>query len=416
MIRELYTLSALLLGMSALLIGNGLFGTLTSLRMSIDGFDPTLIGIVVSCHSVGFVLGCVFGQRVIRRAGAIRCFTAFAALMAVGALLLPLHVAPYSWIPIRLCFGFCSAVVFMVAESWLAGGVSAANKGRIFSVYMVINKGSFGLGQVLLQVADPAGDRLFMLIGVLYAVCIVPLALARHGEPAEFGSEKLSFRELYKSSPVGMFGATATGLANAAIVGLSPVFALSVGFSVTQVSFFMLIFMTGSLALQIPIGKLSDRFDRRVVLATVAGLACVICLVMAAFGKGEPWRLYVMAFAIGGLSAVTYPIAMAHATDHGRPQQVVAIMAGLLFAFGIGASASPFLASIAMKYAGPGGLFFYAAGIYFLMAAFTLYRMSRRAPVPDDEQNAFVPQPQPSQASPVVTGLDPRAADSKNAG
>ncbi|NKB56256.1 MAG: MFS transporter [Alphaproteobacteria bacterium] len=416
MVREIYALGALLLGMSALLIGNGLFGTLTALRMSLEEFDPTMIGIIVSCHSLGFVLGCIYGQRVISSVGAIRCFTAFAALMSVSVLLMPLSVQPFTWIPLRLGFGFFSAMVFMVAESWLAGSVSSEKKGRIFSVYMVINKGCFGLGQVLLQVADPAGDRLFMLLGVLFALCLVPIALARHEAPKDIGEDRMSFRELYRSSPVGVMGAVATGLANSAIIGLSPIFVLSVGLNVAGVSTFMIIFMVGSLALQIPIGRLSDRFDRRGVLAVVAFSAGLTSIAIAFFGDAGMWLLFALAFAIGGLSAVTYPIAMAHASDHARAQSVVAIMAGLLLAFGIGASVSPFLASLAMKYLGPSGLYFYASAIYLFMAAFTLYRMSRRAAVPDADQNAFVPQPQTSQSSPVVTALDPRTAEKEGTG
>ena len=415
MIREISGLGALLLGMSALLLGNGLFGTLTALRMSMEGFDPTLIGIVVSCHSLGFVLGCLYGQQVISRVGAIRCFTAFFALMSVSGLLMPLSVEAYSWIPQRLVFGFCSAMVFMVAESWLAGSVSPENKGRVFSIYMVINKGCFGLGQVLLQTADPAGDRLFILLGILYAVCLVPIALARHEAPKNMDTERLSFRDLYRDSPLGVLGAVATGLANSAIIGLSPVFGLAVGLDVAEVSTFMIIFMSGSLALQIPIGRLSDRFDRRGVLAAVAFSAGIVSIAIALFGDTSLWLLYMFAFAIGGLSAVTYPIALAHASDHSSAQRIVSMMAGLLLAFGIGASISPFLASLAMKQLGPSGLFYYASVIYLVMATFTLYRMSKRAPVPDEDQTAFVPQPQTSQSSPVVTALDPRVQEGEKA-
>lgn len=412
MVREIYALGALLFGMSAMLVGNGLFGTLTALRMSLEEFDPTVIGIVVSCHMVGFVLGCLYGQRVIAAVGAIRVLTAFAALMSICVLLLPLHVEPYSWIPNRLCFGFSTAMVFMVAESWLAGSVSPEKKGRIFSIYMVINKGCFALGQLLLQLADPAGDRLFILLGILFAACLVPIALARHEAPKEFSSERMSIRELYRSSPVGVFGATATGLANSAIVGLSPIFALGEGLDIAEVSAFMMIFMLGSLALQIPIGRLSDRFDRRSVLVCVAVAAGAVSIVIAVIGASAGvWSLYALAFAIGGLSAVTYPIAMAHASDYSSPQQMVSFMAGLLLAFGIGASVSPFLASLAMKFFGPGGLYFYAAAVYAMMASFTLYRMSRRGSVPEQDQSAFVAQPQTSQSSPVVTALDPRVAD-----
>jgi MFS family permease len=174
MIREILALGALIVGMCGLLLGNGLFGTLTALRMSEEGFDPTIIGVVLSCHSIGFIVGCLYGQRIIQRIGHIQCFTAFAAVLAVVCLILPMSVNPYSWILLRLVFGFCSAMVFMVAESWLTGAASSEKNGRVFSIYMVINKGSFGAGQLLLLLGDPSGDRLFMLMAILFCLCLVP--------------------------------------------------------------------------------------------------------------------------------------------------------------------------------------------------------------------------------------------------
>lgn len=409
MVTEIFSLGALMVGMVGLLLGNGLFNTLTALRMTIDGFDPTVIGIVISCHSLGFITGCLRGERVIARVGHIRCFTAFAAMMGVCCLLLPMTVHPASWIPLRYVIGFCSAIVFMVAESWLAGAVPSDRKGRVLSVYMVINKGAFGAGQLLLLLADPAGDRLFMLIALLYGLCLVPIALASKDAPQDIGTERLSFRALYRHSPAGVVGAAAAGFANSPLVGLGPVFGASIGLSVADISYFMTVFLIGSLALQIPIGRLSDRFDRRGVLVWVAVAAAASCVAMAFLMSVGYWLLLVLSFLIGGLSAVIYPIAMAHANDHARAETMVSIMAGLLLAFGLGASISPFLASLTMKLIGPVGLFLYAAVVYALLAGFTIYRRSQRAPVPEAEQSTFVPQPQTSQSSQVVTTLDPRA-------
>jgi len=170
MIREILALGALMAGICGLLLGNDLFGTLTALRMSEEGFDPTIIGVVLPCHSIGFIVGCLYGQRI----GHIRCFTAFAAVLAVVCLNLPMPANPYSWILLHLVFGFCSAMVFMVAESLLTGAASSETKGRVFSIYMVINKGSFGAGQLLLLLGDPSGDRLCMLIAILFGLCLVP--------------------------------------------------------------------------------------------------------------------------------------------------------------------------------------------------------------------------------------------------
>ena len=95
MIREILTLGALIVGICGLLLGNGLFGTLSALRMSEEGFDPTIIGVVLSCHSIGFIVGCLYGQRI----GHIRCFTAFAAVLAVVCLILPVYVGPVGLYP-----------------------------------------------------------------------------------------------------------------------------------------------------------------------------------------------------------------------------------------------------------------------------------------------------------------------------
>lgn len=411
MIAEIVALGALMVGMCILLLGNGLFGTLTALRMTADGFDPTIIGVVLSCHSIGFIVGCIYGQRIIQRIGHIRCFAAFAAILAVTCLVLPMWVNPYTWIGFRLIFGFCSAMVFMVAESWLTGAVPSERKGRVFSIYMVINKGSFGAGQLLLLLGDPSGDRLFMLTAILFGLCLVPIALASKGAPPNIDSERLGLRELYRHSPVGVVGAAAAGFTNAPLMGLGPVFVAQVGLGLEAVSYFMAVFLLGSLALQIPIGRLSDRFDRRGVLIGVAVASAVACGAMPFVVTLGYWPILVMSFVIGGLSAVVYPIAMAHANDHAKPETMVSIMAGLLLAFGVGASISPFFASLAMKYTGPSGLYLYTAAIYALLAGFTLYRRSQRAPATDTVE--FVAQPQTSQSSVIVTSMHPRTEDTE---
>ena len=411
MYAEILALGALMVGMCGLLLGNGLFGTLTALRMTEEGFDPTIIGAVLSCHSIGFIVGCLYGQRIIQRTGHIRCFAAFAAMLAVVCLVLPMMIEWFTWIPLRLVFGFSSAMVFMVAESWLTGAASSETKGRVFAVYMVINKGSFGAGQLLLLLGDPSGDRLFMLTAILFGICLVPIALSGKGAPPNIDTERIGLRDLYRHSPVGVVGAAAAGFTNAPLMGLGPVFGAQIGLGIDGVSYFMAIFLLGSLALQVPIGRLSDKYDRRGVLIGVAVASAVSCGTMALLSTLGTWPILCMSFVIGGLSAVVYPIAMAHANDHANPEAMVSIMAGLLLAFGIGASISPFFAALAMKWTGPVGLYLYCTVIYASLAGFIIYRRTRRAPA--SETTDFVAQPQTSQSSAVVVGLDPRADDNE---
>lgn len=416
MLRIVGSLGALLLGMGVMLLGNGLFATLTALRMTIEDFSPATIGVVVACHSIGFATACLTCGRIIRRVGHIRVFGAFAATLAVCCLCFPIAVDPVSWIVLRLVFGYSAAACFMVGESWLAGAAPRDMKGKVFAVYMVINKASFGVGQLFLILGDPAGDRLFMLCAALYTLCLIPIALTRASGPDALGRERLSFAALYRLSPVGVAGAVTAGFTNSSLVGLGPVFATERGLSVAQVSLFMVAFLAGNLLLQVPIGRTSDRFDRRSVLFVIASLTAVSCAVMAAVPSPGFYGLLALSALVGGVSATVYPIAMTHATDLARPEQTVSLHAGLLLAFSMGASVGPVLTSMAMQWIGSGGLYAFAAGMNVLLALFILYRKTKRASKPDEQSTDFVGMPSAAQSTPAMAGLDPRLAADTTAG
>ncbi len=414
MVQVVGALGAVLFGMGFLLLGNGLFGTLTALRMTHEDFSAAAIGIVIAAHSIGFAAACLTSTRLIDAVGHIRVFAGFAAVLSVCCLCFSVAVDPVSWILLRLIFGYSTAAVFMVGESWLAGAAPAEDKGKVFAVYMIVNKAGFGAGQLLIMLGDPASDRMFMLVAALYAICLIPIALARIKAPEGLGSEPLGLRSLYRLSPVGVVGAVAAGATNASLLGLGPVFADGLGLSLNQVSFFMAVFLAGSLVLQIPIGRLSDRFDRRTVLFGVALITAASCVGMAftaTSGQMTLAALLALSALVGGLSATIYPISMTHANDHAKPEQTVALHAGLLLFFAIGASIGPVAASLTMEAAGPGGLFAFGACVYVILAAFTLFRMTRRAALPEDQQTDFVAMPQTSMTSPNVAGLDPRIED-----
>jgi MFS family permease len=414
MVKVVGALGAVLFGMGFLLLGNGLFGTLTALRMTHENFSAAAIGIVIAAHSIGFAAACLTSTRLIEAVGHIRVFAGFAAVLSVCCLCFPVAVDPIAWIILRLIFGYATAAVFMVGESWLAGAAPADGKGKIFAVYMIVNKGGFGVGQLLIMLGEPSSDRMFMLAAALYAICLMPIALARIKAPEGIGSEPLGLGALYRLSPVGVVGAVGAGATNSSLLGLGPVFADGLGMTLTQVSFFMAIFLAGSLVLQIPIGRLSDRFDRRTVLFSVTLITAAACVGMAfttTSGHMTLATLLMLSALVGGLSATIYPIAMTHANDHAKPEQTVALHAGLLLFFAIGASIGPIAASLTMEAIGPGGLFAFGACVYVMLALFTVFRMTRRAPLPEDQQTDFVAMPQTSMTSPNVAGLDPRNED-----
>ena len=415
MVKVVGALGAVLFGMGFLLLGNGLFGTLTALRMTHEDFSAAAIGIVVAAHSVGFAAACLTSTRLIDAVGHIRVFAGFAAALAVCCLCFPVAVDPVAWIVLRLIFGYSTAAVFMVGESWLAGAAPAEDKGKVFAVYMIVNKGGFGAGQLLIMLGDPAGDRMFMLgrrvirrlpdpdrahphqsagrdrVGTARPASPVPSLSGRGNRRGRGG------RDQFVAARAG------AGLRRRSWHDADPGFLL-----------LMAIFLAGSLVLQIPIGRLSDRFDRRTVLFSVTLVTAASCVGMAFItASGQPTLAMLLGLSalVGGLSATIYPIAMTHANDHAKPEQTVALHAGLLLFFAIGASIGPIVASLTMESVGPGGLFAFGACVYVILALFTLFRMTRRAPLPEDQQTDFVAMPQTSMTSPNVAGLDPRIED-----
>jgi MFS family permease len=267
MLATLTLFIALFAATLTLMLGSGLLGSLVGLRMSVEGFAASLIGLVMSGFYVGLVLGSFVCPKVVLRAGHIRAFAAFAAVNTATTLLYPLFIAPSVWFLLRVSSGFSMMGLYMVVESWLNDRTESQMRGRVFSVYMALTFLGLGLGQLFLRVADIAGSDLFLIAGIFFALCLVPVTLTRSIHPSLPKTTALHLGQLLRRAPSGLLGALAAGAIAGAFYSLAPVFALRSGLAVQTVAWFMGVTILSGLMLQWPVGILSDRFDRRLVLA-----------------------------------------------------------------------------------------------------------------------------------------------------
>ncbi|BBK39356.1 MFS transporter [Allostella sp. ATCC 35155] len=407
----LRSVGPLLLGIGMVLLASGLFNSFLSLRMGIEAFPPQLIGFVVSAYFAGFLFGSLWTGAIVAQVGHIRAFAAFAAILTGSFLFLALFVSPWAWMAIRVLSGFAIAGIFVVTESWLNDRADSGNRGSILSLYMIVNQLASGLGQQLLQAGDPAGPDLFLIAGALLSVALVPVALSPSAGPPPPSRNALSLLALYRISPLGVVGCFAVGLSNAAFYSLAPLFGHSLGLSVAAIAQFMTVTILAGMVMQWPIGRLSDRRDRRHIIAGVtAGVVVAAAAIAVAGAWSLPLPLLLGLVAVyGGLSLTVYPLMVAHANDFTGPGQRVAASAGLLLAYGIGAVIGPIVAANLMGFFGPQALFAYVALIAAGLCAFTVYRIGRRAPVPVDARDAFVPVAETTAAPRPGPGQD--AAD-----
>src|SRR5712672_1566653 len=170
----------LLLGMGVLVLGAGLQGTLLGLRATLEGFPTPVIGVIMSCYYVGYLLGTFGAPRLVRKVGHIRVFAALAAVASASILVQGSFVNAVPWALMRLVSGVCFAGIYVVAESWLNAGASRSNRGTLLATYMLVLYIGLGAAQFLLVVANPRAPTLFMLVSVLISLAMVPIVVSAH--------------------------------------------------------------------------------------------------------------------------------------------------------------------------------------------------------------------------------------------
>lgn len=385
------TLFVLLLTTAILLLGAGLFNTLLGVRATIEQFDPSMIGLIMSAYFGGFILGTFVCVGIIGRVGHVRAFSAFAAIFTAMALAHVVWVSPLPWLLFRFVAGFAMVGMALVIESWLNAQASAEHRGRIFSTYMVVNLSAVAFGQLLLTTADPATFVLFAGAAMLFALSLVPTALVRVRAPAPQEAAGLGLRELLRISPVGVVGCFVIGVSGGSFWGMAPVFMTALGYEEGRVALFMFVAIIGGMLSQFPIGRFSDGRDRRKVILGVTTLAAVaaVAVTLATFAPFA--ALAAAAFFLGAFKFPIYGLCVARTHDVLRPDQALAATRGLMLVFGAGSVIGPFAGGVAMSVVGTMALFGWIALVLAILAAFTATRLRRNAPVPPEEQSHFVP-------------------------
>lgn len=405
MLRTLSPFIALFVSFGLLLTGGGLLTTLVGVRMSEEAFPIELIGVVAACYSVGFVIATRVCAGIIARVGHIRSFAAFAASAAISTLAYPMLIEPWLWALMRLTYGFSLAGLYMVTESWLNDRTPTDRRGQVLGVYSIVAYVGLGGGQFLLLLGRPGGFELFSLAAMLIAAAVVPVTITRITSPELPQIEPISLRRVLEASPLGLMGSALSGVIAGAFLSLAPVFARDSGFSNTGIALLMGMSILGGFMLQWPIGHLSDRFDRRLVMMFVSFAVTGSSLaIIAATGESD---ILVIGFAIlwGGLAFTLYPIAVSLVNDFMDSSQMLGASAALLLVHGLGMILGPLMATQLMLLLGPDGLFWTLAATALLLALFAWYRRQFGPPIPVGEPSTYRVVPREGVYS---GGLDPR--------
>ncbi len=373
-VSVLSSIAALLCSVVLLIGGNALVGVTTPLRARLDGFPELTIGLLGSAYFAGMLAGTLAAPAIIRRAGHIRAFAAFVALAVVAVVLMPVAVSPWVWLACRGLIGFVFAGVYAVIEAWINARASDTNRGALYALYQIANFAASAAGQMALQPLGPAGFSPFAVAGALLALAIVPMAMTSVDPPARPKTVRPRLLWLMRAAPVSCLAVLAAGAANGASISLGPIFAVGIGMSPDSAPQFTAAIVVGSALGVLPIGMLSDRIDRRLVMAAamMTGAALEIAL-----SRMDTPGLTVIAlgFLVGLTTYSLYTLAVSIANDGAAPQDLILISVGLLFIYCVAAIASPTVASVLMRDFGPQALFPQNAYVHSAIAAFALWSL-----------------------------------------
>ena len=390
---------SIFLGIGFLMLGNGLQGTLISWRATFEGFSTSTTGLIMTAFYVGFLAGSFIAPRLVSRVGHIRVFAAMASMASAAILIQVIFISPTVWLVMRLLTGVCFASAYVVAESWLNASSNNKNRGQIMSIYMLVTLLGLAGGQWLLNLADPSQMTLFMLASILLSFALVPVLISRIKAPDIELSDNMSLLKLMKRAPSGSLTILFAAIAHGSVFGMGAVYASKSSMSVSDTVYFMTSFLVFGAALSWPIGWLSDRMDRRVIIVALSFFAILFCLFL--FMTHITGALFILAFGgVGAMSMPLYSLGVTLTNDELDPKQIIKASGSIILMLGIGSMLGPISVGYVMELFSVDGYFLFLALMHGIISVATVFFIFKYPPIADEEITQY--QAVPARATMVA--------------
>tara|TARA_Y100000590_G_scaffold176972_1_gene202183 strand:- start:2916 stop:4205 length:1290 start_codon:yes stop_codon:yes gene_type:complete len=408
---------ALFTGYFILMVAHGFQGNLLGVRSVIEEFNFIATGAIMSGYFVGYFSGANSIPKLVGKVGHIRVFAAFASMASLSILIHAVFVNPIVWTLGRFITGFSLVAIFIVMESWLNDRANNRTRGQLLSIYMFITLIGLSLGTLLLNFSSPEKYEPFILISLLLSSALIPILLTKRKAPKFRKLGYIDVSGLYKTSPLATVSMFCTGVIHSALFSLGAVYAASVNFTIFEISLLLFLVTIFGGIFQWPIGYLSDKNDRRIIIIFATFLASIFCL-LSILSSGTSLEIMYLASSLGidkimffiyvslyaGMAIPLFTLNLAYVNDYISKEKFVAAGGGMQIIFGMGAMIGPFFCSLLMNKFGSAGFFVHLLFFHLIIGIFGLYRTTKRT-YKDNPESTFTPLPR--NITPLGIELDP---------
>jgi MFS family permease len=328
----------------------------------------------MSSYFGGFLLGSLLAPKHIRRVGHIRIFGALSAVASITILLHALFINPWIWMLMRFLSGFAFSTIYVVSESWLNKASSNSDRGQILSIYATTLLLGICIGQFLLTIADPFKIDLFILISLIISIAAIPILLSGVKGPSIEEGDRITIKLLWRRTRIGVFAIALSQWVASIVFSMGAVYAIKIGFNQNQTAYFMGCLMMGGMFLQWPLGKLSDKFDRRWIIG-LSSIFGAFCSILILFCDKPNLFFYLSTFLFGGFSLSLYSIIVAFTNDHLRPNEITSASGTIILIGGLASMIGPLTSVLWFTKFGAETLFLMFTYSLFLVGIISIYRV-----------------------------------------
>lgn len=320
---------------------------LVALNLAERGLGETMIGLNAAMHAVGVLLVAPILPRLAGRFGA-RPLILFALLLT--AVLLPLFpVLPLVavWFLLRIGLGIGAEILFVLTESWTSELADDATRGRVMATYTALLSLGFAGGPLILSVTGPDGVLPFAAGAAVALLALLLMLLPGLRQPAMRAHGHGNLWRAMRLAPVAMSTTALNAGVETAGLSFLTLYAVRLGWEEQAGTHLITTLMVGAILLQLPVGWLCDKMDRRRLMLGLGAVSAAGALAWPLM-LSHDWVAYPALFLWGGAFVGIYTTMLAVIGARFRGTDLVGVYAAMGLLWGGGALLGPSLAGLAL--------------------------------------------------------------------